>query len=279
MGMRTLSNTDALADTGKSSTAAQDIVAGLLKRELWVRIGWLEVKRRYGRTTLGPFWNTATLAIYVIAVGIVGSGLWHQNVRDYMPFLCSGMIVWALISLVIIESCSLFISGDAFIRNFSFEYSVLAYALVWRNFIVFTHNMVVYLIIALLLKPSVLGPAALLAIPGLLLVLINGVWIALLFGMLCLRFRDVQYLMQTAVQVLTLITPIFWPPESLSGSLRLAFVEINPLFHLIDVVRSPLLGQLPEASSYLAVLAITVLGWGVTYLFFQKFRRRIAYWS
>lgn len=268
-----------MADAGKSSTATQDILVGALKTELWLRIGWLEVKRRYGRTTLGPFWNTATLAIYTIVVGIVGSGLWHQNMHDYLPFLSSGMVVWALVSLIIIESCSLFISGDAYIRNFSFEYSILAYALVWRNFIVFTHNMAVFLIIALLLKPSLLGPVTLLAIPGLLLVLINGVWIALFFGMLCLRFRDVQYLMQTAVQVLTLITPIFWPPDSLSGSLRLAFVEVNPLYRLIDIVRSPLLGQLPEPSSYLAVLAITVVGWGGTYLFFRRFRRRIAYWS
>jgi ABC-type polysaccharide/polyol phosphate export permease len=262
-----------------TSTAWEDLAGGLAKSDLWGRLGWLDVKRRYRRTMLGPFWTSISLAVYVVSVGLLGAGLWRQNIHEYLPFLVSGMVVWMLVSTIIGESCGLLIAGQGLFRNIRFEFSIFAYALVWRNLIVFLHNLVVYVLVAIPLKPELLGWTVLLAVPGLLLVLVNGVWLALLIGMLCLRFRDVQPLVTTALQISMLITPLFWPPESLTGTGRFVFVELNPLYHLIEVVRAPLLGNIPAATSYVAVMLIAAGGWLLTYLVFERFRSRITYWS
>lgn len=264
-----------------TSTAAawNDIVTGLFKFELWGRIGWLDVKRRYRRTVLGPFWTSATLAIYTVAVGVVGAGLFHQNINEYLPYLSSGMIVWTLLSTIIIESCNALIVGQLLFRNVRFEYSILAYALVWRNFIIFLHNLVVYLGIVMLLKPQLLDFTWLLAAPGLFIILLNGVWIAMLCGMLCLRFRDVQPLVQTVISIFMLVTPIFWSADSLTGLRQFIFVQLNPIYRLIDVVRTPLLGTVPTTASYAAALAITAVGWSFAFVIFRRFRTRISYWS
>jgi ABC-type polysaccharide/polyol phosphate export permease len=278
----TTTSVSSTPDTGFRSlatTARQDLVGGLLRTDLWGRLGWLDVKRRYRRTLLGPFWTSISLAVYVVAVGIVGAGLWHQNIREYLPFLVSGMVVWLLVSTIINESCGLLVSGHALFRNVKIEYSILAYALVWRNFIVFFHNLIVYVVIVGVLKPEAIGFTALLAIPGVILVAVNGIWIALLCGMFCLRYRDVTQVVSSTIQISMLITPIFWPPDSLSGSRRLIFVETNPLYHLVDLVRAPLLGEVPGVVSYSVVLLITVGGWALTYWLFKRFRKRIAYWS
>jgi ABC-type polysaccharide/polyol phosphate export permease len=259
--------------------AWKDIVDGLVKCELWMRLGWLDIKRRYRRTTLGPLWSSATLAVYTVAVGAVGAGLFQQDFRQYLPYLISGMMVWMLLSTIIIESCSMFVTGHALFRNVRFEYSTLAYALVWRNFILFSHNLIVYLAITLLLHPQFIGFTALLAFPGLLIVLLNGVWIAMLVGMFCLRFRDVQPVVQAAMQIFMLITPIFWSAESLTGVRQFVFVQLNPIYRLIDVVRTPLLGTVPTAASYAAGLAITVVGWCLAFLMLRSFRKRIPYWT
>jgi ABC-type polysaccharide/polyol phosphate export permease len=271
-----------ISDTGLrtlATTAGQDLAGGLLRTDLWGRLGWLDVKRRYRRTLLGPFWTSISLAVYVVSVGIVGAGLWHQDIQEYLPFLISGMIAWLLVSTMINESCALLVTGHALFRNVKFEYSILAYALVWRNFIIFFHNLVVYVLIVGALKPELIGFTALLAIPGVILVAVNGVWIALLCGMFCLRYRDVTQIVGSVIQISMLITPIFWPPESLDGSRRLIFVETNPLYHMIDLVRGPLLGRVPGITSYVVVLLITVGGWVLTYRVFAHFRKRIAYWS
>jgi len=262
-----------------STSAWQDLVGGALRSDLWGRIGWLDVKRRYRRTMIGPFWSSITLAVYTLSVGIVGAGLWNQDINEYLPYLISGMIVWTLVSTIIIEACTLFIAGHSLFRNVRFEYSILAYALVWRNFILFLHNCLIYALVVLVLHRSLLSPMLLVAIPGLILVLVNGVWIALLAGLFCLRFRDVQPVIQTAIQIWMLITPIFWIADRLSGMSFLIFVRFNPVYRLIDIVRAPLLGSVPTLATYEAVLAITVVGWGMTYFMFQSFRRRIAYWS
>jgi ABC-type polysaccharide/polyol phosphate export permease len=281
--MNSMSTTSARAELDRrhsvTSMAWKDIVDGLVKFELWARLGWLDIKRRYRRTTLGPLWNSATLAVYTAAVGIVGAQLFHQDFRQYLPYLISGMIVWTLLSTIITESCLLFVTGHALFRNVRFEYSTLAYALVWRNLILFGHNFIVYLVIMLLLQPQLISFTALLALPGLLIILLNGIWIALLVGMFCLRFRDVQPMVQAVIQVFMLITPIFWSAESLTGVRLLVFVQLNPVYRLIDVVRTPLLGSVPTAASYAAGLAITVIGWYLAFLMFRFFRKRIAYWS
>ena len=67
-------------------TAAEDLLGGLQRTELWGRLGWLDVKRRYRRTVIGPFWTSITLVIYVVSVGIVGSAVWRQDLYEYLPF-------------------------------------------------------------------------------------------------------------------------------------------------------------------------------------------------
>lgn len=259
--------------------AWRDIVGGLMRYKLWGRIGWLDIKRRYRRTAVGPFWSTLTLAFYVVAVGVVGAGLFKQDPTTYLPYLASGMIVWTMISMILTESCVMFVLGNTLFRNVRFEYSVLAYALVWRNFILMLHNLIVFFVIALVFKREIFDATLLYIVPGIVLVLLNGVWIALLVGLLCLRFRDIQPLVLTIIQVGMLITPIFWTPESLQGSLRLIFTQLNPLYRLIDIVRAPLLGQAPTGASYIAVIALAVIGWAMTYATFRFFRKRIPYWS
>jgi ABC-type polysaccharide/polyol phosphate export permease len=259
--------------------AAEDLIGGLRKYDLWGRLGWLEIKRRYRRTTIGPFWTCLSLLIFVFVIGSVGSGLLSKQTAEYLPFLVAGMIVWVTLQNTLIESANVFVAGTGIIRQMNFEYSVLVYALVWRNFIVFAHNLLVYLLIFLVYAPEKLGFANLLAIPGLIVLAVNCAWLSLLLGMASLRFRDLQQLVMSVVQVSMFVTPLFWPPDGLEGLRRIFFVGLNPLYHLLTIVRDPLLGgKLPPVNSIIAVTLITVVGWALTFALFAKFRKRIAYW-
>ena len=262
-----------------SMAAREDLVGGLRKYDLWGRLGWLEIKRRYRRTMMGPFWTCITLLIFVMVIGSVGSGLLSKETADYLPFLVAGMIVWVMLQSTLLESVNVFVAGGGLIRQMNFEYSILVYALVWRNVIVFAHNLLVYLLILLIFAPGKLGFANLLAIPGLIVLAVNCTWISLLLGMASLRFRDLQQLVVSIVQVAMFVTPLFWPPESLEGLRRIFFVELNPLYHLLTIVRDPLLGgKLPSVNSCIAATLLTIAGWTLTYATLARYRKRIAYW-
>ena len=262
-----------------TKSAARDLIDGAARVELWARLGWMEVKRRYRRTTLGPFWSVISLAVFVGTVGAVGAGLWQLDPFVYVPYLTAGMLVWAMISTSLTEACSIFIANAGLFRNSRCDFSTLAYALVWRNLLVFLHHLSAYALAVLVLVPHLLGPATLLLLPGLLLLALNGVWITLLLGMACLRFRDVQQIVTSVVQIAMVITPILWPIDQLRGTTRLVFVHLNPLHHCVEVVRAPLLGNAPTPGNYIAVAAIAVVGWIATYFVFERFRERIPYWS
>jgi len=63
--------------------ALADFVEGLTNWRMWGRLGWLDIKRRYRRTVIGPFSTTLSLGIFMFALGIVWANLWHQNLRVY----------------------------------------------------------------------------------------------------------------------------------------------------------------------------------------------------
>jgi ABC-type polysaccharide/polyol phosphate export permease len=259
-------------------SAIEDLRSGTLQWQLWGRMGWLDIKRRYRRTFLGPMWSALTLFIFVMVLGSVGSGLFSRQSQEYLPFLVAGMVVWTMLSNIIIESGTVFVVGAGLIRQKNFEYSTLIYALVWRNFIVFLHNIVVYFAITLFYEPEFITFRLLLIIPALILIMLNGLWIGLLLGIVVARFRDIQQMVQSIIQVSMFVTPLFWSPDSLDGARRFVFVTLNPLYHLVSIARDPMLNKLPNLSSYVATIVILAVGWSVAIVMFVKFRKRVSYW-
>src|SRR5579862_6111085 len=75
-----------------------DLVQGLLHWRLWSTLGWNDILQRYRRSVLGPFWLTASMGIFVIALGLLYSELFQQSVADFIPFFCVGILVWNLIA-------------------------------------------------------------------------------------------------------------------------------------------------------------------------------------
>jgi len=262
--------------TPQYDLAFRDIVGGLLNWRMWGRLGWQETKRRYRRTLIGPFWTTLSLGIFIFALGIVWAQLWKQNPKTYLPFLASGMLAWVLVSSVITEGCVVFTSGENLIKSLRVSYTTLTCAIVWRNLIVLMHNCIIF--IAVMIYASVpVTWNSLLIVPGLLLIAINGIWVIILLGLLCSRFRDVQQVTTSILQVAMFVTPIFWAPQQL-GARFSKLVDFNVLFHFVDVLRAPLLGRAPSPWTYAMVLACTIMGWALTVMIYSRFRRRLAYW-
>jgi ABC-type polysaccharide/polyol phosphate export permease len=146
---------------------------------------------------------------------------------------------------------------------------------IWRNLIIFGHNLAI-LVVVFILMPFSVNTSTLLAPAGLLLLLINSVWIGLMFGILCARFRDIPQIITSLLQIAFFLTPIFWKPEMLGKHQWIA--QINPLFHLMEVIRNPLLGKSAPLLSWGVVLSITAIGSIASLRLFSRYRPRVAYW-
>lgn len=257
------------------SLALADVLQGLFAWRLWGMLGWQDIVRRYRRSTLGPFWMTLTMAILIGSLGLLYGKLFRMKLDEYMPYLTLGFVFWALISAIILESCNVFMEAERLIKQLRLPISLYVYRVIWRCLIVFFHNFVVYIPVALIFKvvPSVYF---FLIVPGLLLVALTGAWVGLLLGLFCTRFRDLPPLVGSVTQLIFFLTPILWPKAQLGSNGWLA--ELNPFYHYIELVRAPLLGYRPSHIDWAVAVAITGLGWLLALAVFGRFKRRIVYW-
>jgi ABC-2 type transport system permease protein/lipopolysaccharide transport system permease protein len=255
--------------------AIDDLTAGLRRYPLWGMIGFHEMRQRYRRSVLGPFWITISMGVMVLALGLLYGKIFNQDLALYLPFLSAGFVVWGLLSQLILEGSQAFISSEGMMRQLAAPVSLYVYRVVWSNLLIFAHNIWVFVGVAIWFGVDV-GWSSLLVIPGLALLLINGVWVGLLFGLLSARFRDVPLILGSIVQVMFFITPVIWRPSMLPE--RALLLDLNPFFHVIEIVRAPLLGMPPQWENWFASLLITLVGWAVTLVLFATYRWRIAYW-
>ncbi|WP_274628442.1 ABC transporter permease [Arvimicrobium flavum] len=257
------------------SNAIADIVDGARRHELWSYLAWSDTRQRYERSIIGPLWMTINMGIMVGALGVLYSTIFKQDISTYMPYLAIGIVLWGLISAFITEGCMTFISSGPIIRNIRAPLSIFAFYTVWRNVIVFLHNMLIYVLVAIFfgIWPTL---DTLYILPAAVLYCINAFWVCLLLGLLCARFRDIPLLVTSLMQILFFFTPVIWTADLLPD--RAYLVHFNPFYHFLEIGRRPLLAQPAALENWLVVLACTVLGLAVTMVFYARYRSRVAYW-
>ncbi len=241
-------------------SAALDIGTGLVRWRTSFKLGLQDIELRYKRSLLGPFWISAALIATVLALAYVFADVFQRDFVSYVSFIGAGLLVWQLILALVTESCASVTEHTSFLQNVRMPMSVIAGRIVVRNAIVFTHNLIA-IVVLLVMFGAVLQPVALWALPGAVVVLTFGYFLTLALGPICTRFRDIPLVIQSAMQVIFFVTPIFWMPQTMSH--RPMFVAGNPFFHLIELVRAPLLGREPtllnwQVSLYCCAIAATL---------------------
>lgn len=243
---------------------------------LILHLSWNDIRQRYRRSTLGPLWLTISVAIQIGALGFVYGRLFKLDLAAYLPHLAAGMTIWALIGSMINEGCMCFISAESYLKQAPLPKSMFPARVVLRCLLNFCHDIVIVLVVLLIYPPAVDWGMALVTL-GLVVLALNGLWVGLLMGMLCTRFRDLPPIIASVIQVAFFVTPVIWVSSALSGraAMLLAF---NPFAVFLSLVRDPLMGQPVPLSHWSVAFVITVCGWTVAFFAFARFRARITYW-
>lgn len=261
----------------KQPSGLNDIVRGIKRIDLSFYLARSDIRRRYRRSTLGPFWITLSTAIMIATIGLIFGKLFHSRSSDFLPFITIGLILWGFISTVVNEACSVFPSSEAVIRQLPLPLFIHIERMILKNLLILAHNIVIYPLVCLVVQKPV-GPIAFLGVLGLLIVTINLAWLSLLLGMVCARFRDLTQIVNSILQICFYVTPIIWMPKLLEARGSSFFLETNPLFHLMEIVRAPLLGYYPTILNWTVSISLLLFGWWVTLSFYNKYKKRIAYW-
>ncbi|MDH5831819.1 ABC transporter permease [Luteimonas sp. M1R5S18] len=261
-----------------SRSLFEDYRNSLRHPEFWAYSSWLDIATRHRRTRLGFLWFLVPTIAFLLVLGNVYSQLMGYPREEYLPYLGVGFVVWRFMLQIVNEAVAAMTSHKAFIMDGRTRLTDF----VLRSFAKAAYMLLFGMIVVmgiLMWSPSMHVYNVLTLVATLPILLLNLSWIAVCLALLGARFRDMHEIMGTILIVAFLITPVLWtverfPPDTLRGTL----VRLNPAFHMIDVVRAPVLGQMPEATSFVFVGVLALVGWPVAALLYRRYARFVPIW-
>ena len=270
--------TIAAAQSKTFTRAWGDLIDGYRKRELWLHLGWRDIKQKYRRRA-GPVLDHHRHRNHRGRDGgcTPSCSTWNDcrasAVRDL------GLIIWNMINASILEGADVFIANEGLIKQLPTPLSVHVYRLVWRQMILFAHNIVIYVVIAFIFPKAVVW-ADLSVIPALLLIMLNCVWVSFCFGILATRYRDIGPLLFSVVQLLFFMTPIIWNDDTLRQQAPAGGPRSSNSTRCCTISTScgPRCWARTRSWRHWIVVALTVLGWLVAALALRQYRARVPYW-
>jgi lipopolysaccharide transport system permease protein len=248
---------------------------GTSRWDTWLTLAWFDVVLRYRRSYLGPLWITLSMAAMIAIIGPLYAMLFGISMRSYLPSVTLGFILWSCLAGCITEGCNSMVAAAGHLRQGAIPPSLIAWRVVTRNLIHLAHHMLLFVAVAFAMQIAP-GPTTLLAIPGFLLAALTLHAWTLSAGIACARFRDIVQVVPPVVQLAFFLTPVLWDVEQLPERAR--FVALNPFAVLIDLMRSPLLGEVPAASAWLAGLAWLAGSATLAAALSVAQQRRLVYW-
>lgn len=254
-----------------------EILAGFARFNIVSLLALNDIKARYRRSRVGTFWITISLAAVIVTIGSILGSVFQDQADNYLIHLTVGIILWSLISTTLNEACICFIEASAIIRQLNLPLIVFVLRVVWRNILVFLHN-IVLVPIGLLFFGDLLSVNLIQLLFGSVLVVFNLTWMSIVCGFLATRYRDVSNIVSSILQVLFYMTPIIWSKSQLDPQFGLGVLLANPFFHLVDVIRAPIMGYGMSSISVLYTLVFGIFGWLVALIVYDFGRRRLVYW-
>lgn len=253
-----------------------DFKEGIKKWPIWLMLSWQDIRLRYRRSTLGPFWITISMAVTIGMTGFLYGSLFHFRLKEYFPSFASGMLIWSFISALINEGSHIFSDAEHFLKQIKLPFSAFIFRSVSKNFIIFLHNIVIFIPIIFIFHLKI-NAYTLMALVGLCLILVNAFTIGLILAIIGTRYRDISQVITSLTQVIFFLTPIIWVPAMLPQKYQFA-VYLNPIAQFLEIVRNPLLGIPPSIYALSVTITLTIVSAVLAFFIFARFRARIAYW-
>ena len=220
---------------------------------------------------------TIALGVQIAAIGIIFGLLFGLDNSRFLPHLAVSLTLWTFLVAAVTDSTGAYIQSQQIIRQMYVPGFFPVVRVLSKNIITFGHNLSVIAIVMVIfgLAPNV---SLFLFIPGIVVVSAVIYVVGLIVAIVSARYRDIPPIVSAILMVSFYVTPIIWMPDSLPEQYRGVILTWNPFYHLMELIRSPILGFSPSLLNWVAsvgMLAALALfaGW-----MSRKYFWKIVYW-
>lgn len=254
-----------------------DIAPFLTRHVTWRALAAGDIRSKYRRTFLGPWWITATNGLTAVIMGVAAGRFLGAEINTYLPNFMVSITIWNFISSSLGELSSTMINAGGMIKAVDMPILIHVMRMVQRNLIIFLHNMAIVPLIWLIF-PWDIGIEALLFLPGLAIVYVFVVSASVITSMICVRYRDVAPVVAALLQLLFFVSPIIWQPSNTHGRAKI-FLDLNPIAYLLSITRDPLMGNPIGLMNWVGALGAVMLLTAAMIYIYTRYRSRIVYWA
>ncbi len=241
---------------------------------VWLWFARRDIKARYRGSFLGPLWLVLNLGILVGGLSLVYGTVFGQPLRTFIPYLTAGFTSWWFVSNSITDSCGAFTVSSSLIRNQPLPIGIYPLQVIARQSLLLVHNLMVFVVVAIIFG---VAPTAnmLLFLPAFVLVAALLSTIGVSIAIICTRYRDIPHLIANVLTIAMLVTPIMYLKNMLGA--RGALALWNPFFHMVDIMRSPLLGEAPLPVTWLVLIGANLISAAFALWLVRRAGHRVAY--
>lgn len=229
----------------KGST--QDLTEILEQRELLFALVRREIRQRYKGSFLGWGWALirpiVMLAIYGLAIGVFLGA--NRSLPQYALYVYSGLILFGLFAAIVSGCISVIPANAGLIKKASFRRELLFVPVAVVALLDFMLQSTI-----LIIGYWVYGEWPTLAhllwlLPSVVLIVLLALALGMLLAASNVRYRDVGYLVDIAIQVFFWLVPIVYTLEMVGQHLRdfpflLTVYSMNPVVVSVDGARMAL---------------------------------------
>jgi ABC-type polysaccharide/polyol phosphate export permease len=247
-----------------------DIRAGLGKRDVWLALAREDVGDSHKRTRLGPAWLLLNYLLFIATMLFV----FGNQQANYVVYLACGLLTWNFISETIMQSVSLFLAEEAFIKGTVLPIFVYVMRHTMRVAIRAGYALIGAIAIVLFVNGSA-SIGWLYSVPAMIWLLLTAPAVTIILGILGVLMPDINFFVQNFMRLAFFLTPVFWYPTS--GGPRSVLYNWNPMTHYIDIFRSPVMFDIIPLHSWVICLVATALLWVVALAMLGSYRKRIVF--
>lgn len=246
--------------------------------EFWTYATWLEIVSKYRRSRMGILWAFVPALLYTFGIGYFFATLQGHNVWEFVPHLGLGYVIFRLITSSLNDATTTCASNSSYILDGRVRLTDYVLKVIARAMFYFCTG-IPAVAVALLFSPDFHAVGLFFFIPSLLVVLLNVAWMGVVVAVLGARLPDVSQFVGSVLMFGFLFTPIIWraelvPPDTLRGGIARA----NPLFHLVELVRAPLLGESIEPLTFIYLAVMLIVGWAIAIFVYRHYAKYVPVW-
>ena len=196
---------------------------------------------RYKRAALGVLWAVLQPAFQAAVLSFVFLRILHIDaVPKYPLYVLSGILPWTFFTQSVLAATTSVVDNAALVKKVALPLSMFPVAAAGGTAIAFSASLSVLVVVTAIFGSFGLNVLLLPVALALELCIIVGV--ALITGSFHVAFRDVRYVVESAMVIGVYASPILYALETVPADWRW-LVRLNPITGVLELTRNAVLGH------------------------------------